>query len=117
MPYKNVDPLYVELGARIKAARKLKGMSQQELAKVLGLHRVSVANIEAGRQKVMFHQVLVLVQVLGLSLDFPQVDEERAEEIKLKAKQARYAKRIRRARKRIEVEQERLDRLEKLVKE
>jgi len=52
-----VDPLYVEFGKRVKAARRSAELTQAELAKAIGLTRTSVANIEAGRQRAFLDTV------------------------------------------------------------
>jgi len=42
-------------------------MSQDILAKAVGLSRASIANIETGRQKVLLHHVYLLASALGCS--------------------------------------------------
>ncbi len=54
------DELLVDLGAGIRAKRLHLNMSQDLVAKKAGLHRVSVASLEAGRSS----QVTTLVRVL-----------------------------------------------------
>ena len=44
-------------------------MSQAALANRLGLTRVSVTNLEAGRQRPLAHQVAVLADQLGTSVE------------------------------------------------
>lgn len=51
---------YKELGKRVSRARKARKLSQEKLAKHLGLSRTSVTNIEKGRQPV---DVDVLVKI------------------------------------------------------
>lgn len=46
---------YLDFGRRVRAARVTSGLTQQGLADALGLTRSSVANIEAGRQRVLLH--------------------------------------------------------------
>lgn len=68
---KDMD-LYEQLGRKVAAARKSKGMTQADLANIIGMTRASIANIETGRQRVMLHDVFALVEALdGRSiLDF-----------------------------------------------
>ena len=40
------------IAARVKEARKLAGLSQGHVAKILGLHRPSISEIEAGNRRV-----------------------------------------------------------------
>ncbi len=51
------ERIYKRLGGRIKSIRRHAGLSQADLAKKIGLTRVSVVNIEAGRQRINVHQV------------------------------------------------------------
>jgi transcriptional regulator with XRE-family HTH domain len=55
----------VAYGQRIHAARVMAGLTQLELAGRLGLTRSSIANIEAGRQRVMAAQVPPAAEALG----------------------------------------------------
>jgi transcriptional regulator with XRE-family HTH domain len=54
-----------EVGLRLQRARKDRGITQEELAKRLGLPRPSYANIESGRQRipldVVWRAAIVLV--------------------------------------------------------
>lgn len=63
-----IDQLYKSIGSKIKEARQLRGVTQSDLAKRLKLTRSSVANIEAGRQRVMIHWVLQIAEELNISL-------------------------------------------------
>jgi len=56
---------YELAGARIREVRG-KRLTQEELANSAGLSRVSVVNIEAGRQKLLLHHVFTLAAALGL---------------------------------------------------
>lgn len=60
------DTYYAEYGSRVREARKAVGITQDELARVLGLTRASVANIEAGRQKQLADQVITTANQLGV---------------------------------------------------
>lgn len=57
--------LYMQLGRKVAAARKSKGMTQADLANRIDTTRASIANIETGRQRVMLHDVFALVEALG----------------------------------------------------
>ena len=61
-----IEPLYREIGLRIAHARGRAGTTQQHLANAVGLTRTSVANIEAGRQRVMVHQLVAMASALGV---------------------------------------------------
>ncbi|HEX5566724.1 MAG TPA: helix-turn-helix transcriptional regulator [Streptomyces sp.] len=61
-----MDGLYAALGQRLLAARRRRGVTQQELADAVGLTRASVANIEAGNQRIQVHTLIAAAQALGL---------------------------------------------------
>jgi transcriptional regulator with XRE-family HTH domain len=64
------DDLYRELGRRIRQARQRNGekLSQDALAKRLGISRASVVNIEAGRQRAPLHLLWQIAELLGTDL-------------------------------------------------
>jgi transcriptional regulator with XRE-family HTH domain len=51
------DPIYKEIGSRIRTRRKALRMTQEHLAKALGVSRGSLANVETGRQNMLVHQL------------------------------------------------------------
>jgi transcriptional regulator with XRE-family HTH domain len=57
-----------EVGLRLQRARKSQGVTQDELAKRIGLPRPSYANIESGRQRIPIDVVWRAAVVLGLSI-------------------------------------------------
>lgn len=62
----NEDELYRALGESVAARRRALRKTQAEVALALGLSRASLANMEAGRQKVLLHQVYRLAAALEL---------------------------------------------------
>ena len=64
------DELYQELGRKIRQARERHSqrLSQDVLAKRLGISRASVVNIEAGRQRAPLHVVWQIAELLGTDL-------------------------------------------------
>ncbi len=58
-----------EIGQRITAIRKLKGFSQEDLAKSVTLSRPSLAQIELGNRGIDILEFQKLSLVLGFSLD------------------------------------------------
>ena len=58
--------LYRALGLALSARRRSVRVTQSELAASVGMTRASLANIEAGRQSVMLHQLYRLAEALGL---------------------------------------------------
>lgn len=61
---KDNHELYLSFGLRVKIIREVKGLTQAEFAKKVGLSRGSVANIETGRQKVLLDTVVTFARVL-----------------------------------------------------
>ena len=59
------------IGARLKAARRRVGLTQEQLADALGLrHRQTVASIEAGRRSLSAHELLRAMSALDVDLDY-----------------------------------------------
>jgi DNA-binding XRE family transcriptional regulator len=65
------DKLYELIGDRIRQLRDTQTprMSQSDLAKILGLQRTSVTNIELGKQKPTLDTLLRLCGHFGLEFD------------------------------------------------
>lgn len=61
-----VEPIYGRLGKRLRRARRKVGVTQLELAEHMGLSRTSIANIEAGRQRVFLHQLVAGARALAV---------------------------------------------------
>jgi DNA-binding XRE family transcriptional regulator len=84
----NSDDIYRLLGEAVARRRKLSGMTQADLAKVVGLSRASIANIEVGRQKMLVHQAYALADALKLDhvgqlLPLPPKSEPAAEHVRV----------------------------------
>ncbi|HEY8934838.1 MAG TPA: type II toxin-antitoxin system antitoxin SocA domain-containing protein [Cyclobacteriaceae bacterium] len=58
-----------EIGQRIMELRKAKGMSQEDLAKSIGMSRPSLAQIELGNRNIDVFELFQLSHVLGFSMD------------------------------------------------
>lgn len=65
----NIKLSQKEIGQRIAELRKIKGFSQEELAKSVKISRPSLAQIELGNRSVDILELLNLSIVLGFSLD------------------------------------------------
>lgn len=64
-----------QIGQRVAELRKIKGLSQEELAKTIKISRPSLAQIELGNRSVDVLELQKLSQVLGFSLDdFMSID-------------------------------------------
>lgn len=64
----NVSPekIYGVFGQRLAEAREACGLTQSELGRRVKLSRASIANIEAGRQRVLLHQLGEFALALNL---------------------------------------------------
>jgi len=60
--------LYGFVGDLVRQKRTQIGVSQEELAGKIGLARVSVVNIERGRQRPPLHVLWLIAEVLGVEL-------------------------------------------------
>ncbi len=54
-------------GARIQQLREALGLTQDDLRKKVGLTRTSIANIEAGRQRILLHDVDTFSKAFGIT--------------------------------------------------
>ena len=52
---------------RLRAARQAAGLTQGQAAKLLGLHRPSVSEIEAARRKVAANELVQFAEIYGVS--------------------------------------------------
>lgn len=62
---KQVEACHQSLGSRVRLLRETLGISQDDLAKRVGLQRTSVVNFEQGRQRVLLDGVERYARALG----------------------------------------------------
>jgi len=79
------------LSGRLRLAREQAGLSQGQVARMLGLHRPSVSEIEAGRRKVSADELVALARIYGVSAGWlageeDAADDETAARVKLAAR-------------------------------
>jgi transcriptional regulator with XRE-family HTH domain len=60
---------YKQVGENIRAKRKERGLSQDSLAKAVGLKRPSMSNIEKGRQNILLHTFYDIAETLNSTPD------------------------------------------------
>jgi transcriptional regulator with XRE-family HTH domain len=58
------------VGERVRQTRLMLGLSQAELAKLVGLDRTMIAKIEAGTRRIDALELTNLSSALGVPLDF-----------------------------------------------
>lgn len=55
---------------RLKAARELAGLSQGQVAKMLGLRRPSISEMESGKRKVSANELAKLAEIYGVTMSY-----------------------------------------------
>ncbi|GAB3910103.1 helix-turn-helix domain-containing protein [Mucilaginibacter boryungensis] len=60
------EKVYLRLGTLLRFYRKKKGLSQDDIARHIGLSRISIVNIEQGNQKIQLHDLLDLLLLLNI---------------------------------------------------
>jgi transcriptional regulator with XRE-family HTH domain len=63
-----VQAVYRRIGANVRAARKAKHLTQDELADKSGLHRAHIGEIERGETNVTVQTLKTLADTLGVTL-------------------------------------------------
>lgn len=58
----------LKFGLKIRELRTIKGLSQEDLADLAGLHRTYVGGIERGERNVAFLNIVKLAKALEVSL-------------------------------------------------
>jgi transcriptional regulator with XRE-family HTH domain len=81
-----------QLGQRITALRKAKGLSQEDLAKLIELSRPSLAQIELGNRSIDALELFRLSQVLGFSMDELMSEDYTEEESVVREEEMAYKK-------------------------
>jgi len=68
--YATVDEqwLYAQVGKRMRKAREVAGMPQEEVGYALRMTRANVSNIEAGRSAIMLTHLYNLARLLRVSV-------------------------------------------------
>ena len=65
----NREEFYFQIGKRIKKERTISGLRQEELGKRVGISRVSIVNIEKGKQMPAVHVIWKIAVALDTSVD------------------------------------------------
>jgi transcriptional regulator with XRE-family HTH domain len=58
------------IAARLKEARRLAGLSQGQVAKMLGIHRPTISEIEAGNRRVSATEIVSLAEIYDVSFSY-----------------------------------------------
>lgn len=71
---------------RLKESRKNLKLSQEYVAKVLGIHRTTVTAIESGVRKVSADELKMFSELYGVSINELMYEEKENDEVKLFAR-------------------------------
>ncbi|MGY2896457.1 helix-turn-helix domain-containing protein [Deinococcus sp. UYEF24] len=61
-----IEGLYTALGLHLAQQRRQQGVTQDALARELGLPRTAISNIERGRQRLLIHTFFGYARVLKM---------------------------------------------------
>jgi DNA-binding XRE family transcriptional regulator len=65
-------------GAKVYAARKNAGLTQEQLAKLVGLERTSITNIETGKQILKLETAIKIFSACGVDIITPEINQQPA---------------------------------------
>lgn len=69
-PRTDIEDLRGAIGARLRVAREMAGLSQGQIARLMGLHRPSVSETEAGRRRVSAEELVQFGKSYGVSTEW-----------------------------------------------
>ena len=61
---------FMEFGERLKELRKMKGLTQRELADILGINEVSYQRYEYGLSYPTFKKLIIIADYFMVSIDY-----------------------------------------------
>lgn len=64
----SIEPIYKSLGSTIRALRKDRSMTQEQLADALNMLRSSLTQIESGNRRLQIHELLMLSRIFRMPL-------------------------------------------------
>src|SRR5437016_4117656 len=71
----NVDSVRAAIANRLRVAREQSGLSQGQVAKLLGLHRPAISEVEAGRRRVAAEEVSRFAEIYNVSVSWLMKEE------------------------------------------
>jgi len=66
----SLDSTRLAIAKRLRIAREMAGLSQSQVAVMLGIHRPSVSEMEAGRRKVSVEELARLAEMYDVDVDW-----------------------------------------------
>lgn len=70
-----IGSVRASIATRLRAAREQAGLSQGQVAKLLGLQRPSISELEAGRRKVSAEEVTRFANIYNVSVSWLMEEE------------------------------------------
>ena len=67
------------IATRLRTSRKMAGLSQAQVAKILSLHRPSISEMEAGRRKVSVEELAKLAKIYSVDIEWLAGSEPEAQ--------------------------------------
>jgi transcriptional regulator with XRE-family HTH domain len=67
------------ISERLRISREMAGLTQAQVAKILGLQRPSISEIEAGRRKVSAEEISKFAEVYGVGIDWLTNSKEKTD--------------------------------------
>jgi len=65
-----LDPRRILIATRLREARKMAGVSQGQVAKLLNMHRPSISEIEAGNRRVSAEELTRFAQIYDVTVSW-----------------------------------------------
>lgn len=75
-----------EIGKKIKILRKVRGLTQEQLAEKLEVGRATISNYEIGRRMPHLKELERLANVLGVGLDYFGIEQSNITDLIARAK-------------------------------
>lgn len=88
----SIDKTRVDIAGRLRKARENAGLSQSQVATLMGLHRPTVSEMEAGRRRVAAEELARLADVYGVGIEWlagESASTDQMEEAELAAREMR----------------------------
>ncbi len=70
-----------KIAEKVREARELSGLSQGQAAKMLGIHRPTISEIEAGRRNVKADEIITFANLYGVEVSWLMDGEIEKEKI------------------------------------
>ncbi len=63
-----MSDVQIKFGMKLRETRKKKGISQEKLAELAGLHRTYISSVERGERNVTIETIQKCAEALGVSM-------------------------------------------------